>query len=266
MADNNQKPWWYDPKWLLWLATWIMSIALAYITGTAIPPPPPMPPHEPVPPVVIPPDPPGPQPKPPAEEVNPMGAILKFRLGSTGCTAANLGRRKEEKALYALCAAHCVSRVGARGTVGFKSGESVPFSVVAIDRGSDCSILRLETDRVFPVARIAAELPPEGTAIWHAGYGVNRPGNVEKGTVLYREDERGQTGMRLSVSSGDSGGPIYREDTGEIISTVCCYGSGRTYGASVPSIRRLLEQVRVIRSDESLLWRQLYLPRGQAEQ
>jgi hypothetical protein len=80
----------------------------------------------------------------------------------------------------------------------------------------------------LPYALIAAKNPEPGTAIWHMGYGVDKPGNREDGTVDERENAQGQLRMSLSVSSGDSGGGIFRSDTNELISVVCCTsGMGR---------------------------------------
>jgi hypothetical protein len=74
----------------------------------------------------------------------------------------------------------------------------------------------------LPYALIAAKNPEPGTAIWHMGFGVDKPGNREEGTVAEGENAQGQLRMILSVSSGDSGGGIFRADTNELVSVVCC--------------------------------------------
>jgi hypothetical protein len=74
----------------------------------------------------------------------------------------------------------------------------------------------------LPYALIAAKNPEPGTAVWHMGYGVDKPGNREDGTVAEPENAQGQLRMILSVSSGDSGGGIFRADTNELVSVVCC--------------------------------------------
>jgi hypothetical protein len=54
------------------------------------------------------------------------------------------------------------------------------------------------------------------------GYGIDRPGNREDGRVTGAETPDGQLQMELSVSSGDSGGGIFRSDTNELVAVVCC--------------------------------------------
>lgn len=75
---------------------------------------------------------------------------------------------------------------------------------------------------VLPHALAAEKSPPVGTRIWHAGYGVDVPGNREDGSVTGAPDGNGQLRFRLSVSSGDSGGGIVIDDSGRVVSSVCC--------------------------------------------
>ncbi len=54
------------------------------------------------------------------------------------------------------------------------------------------------------------------------GYGYHLPGNREEGTIVGTVDSNDQLRMRLSVSSGDSGGGVFSEETGELVACVCC--------------------------------------------
>jgi hypothetical protein len=54
------------------------------------------------------------------------------------------------------------------------------------------------------------------------GYGVDQPSNREDGIPPRRRRWQHQLRMVLSVSSGDSGGGIFRADTNELVSVVCC--------------------------------------------
>ena len=45
---------------------------------------------------------------------------------------------------------------------------------------------------------------------------------AEDGRITGAETSDGQLQMELSVSSGDSGGGIFRADTNELVSVVCC--------------------------------------------
>jgi hypothetical protein len=97
---------------------------------------------------------------------------------------------------------------------------------------------------LYPFAFLASSSPPAGTKVWHAGYGIDKPGNRESGSFIDGPNSDGQVHFRLSVSSGDSGGGILATDTGLVLSCVCCTSSrGRSadvYGASPEAIGRLL--------------------------
>ena len=98
------------------------------------------------------------------------------------------------------------------------------------------------TTEAYPFALLADATPTIGTKIWHAGYGVDRPSNREDGTITSGRLPDGKIQMRMSVSSGDSGGGIAIDADGRVVSNVCCTsGRGMTadvYGASVESMRQ----------------------------
>jgi hypothetical protein len=122
-----------------------------------------------------------------------------------------------------VSAAHCVSGVGARGTLTLKDGRSFGIRVVAYHKTPDVTWCVTEDEvKDLPYALIAESNPPVDTPVWHMGFGVDKPGNREDGTVAERENAQGQLRMVLSVSSGDSGGGIFRSDTNELVSVVCC--------------------------------------------
>jgi hypothetical protein len=126
---------------------------------------------------------------------------------------------------------------GKAGTIRLKDGRTLKVTRTAIDRVSDlCWMVTDEAHDDLPFAQLAKDVPPVGTAIWHAGYGVDKPGNTETGTVSGGVNSTGKLAMTLSVSSGDSGGGIFRADTNELISAVCCTtrlaGKGVMFGGS----------------------------------
>jgi len=110
-----------------------------------------------------------------------------------------------------------------------KDGRSLGLRVVAHHRTPDVAWCVTDEEIAdLPYALIAAKNPEPGTPIWHMGYGVDRPGNREDGVIAEGENAQGQLRMILSVSSGDSGGGIFRADTNELVSVVCCTsGMGR---------------------------------------
>jgi hypothetical protein len=198
-----------------------------------------------VPPVTPPVTPPTPAPK---AKADPWNALGRIQFTNAGCTATVIHARRADGKWDVLTAAHCVDhvRIGTVGSMQLR-GKSDRFGVklVALDTKSDCAWLVTESADLgdLPFAYIAAEPAPAGTKIWHGGFGVDNPGNKEEGTVTRPADSNGQTELQLSVSSGDSGGGMFREDTGELISTVCCTtnrgAKARVWGANVDSIRKL---------------------------
>jgi hypothetical protein len=172
----------------------------------------------------VPPVPPKPDPKPPeGGKLDPVNALGRIRFGNAGCTATVIGPRRPDGRWDVLTAAHCVSGVGARGTLTLKDGRSFGIRVVAYHKAPDVAWCVTDDEvKDLPYALIAAKNPEPGTAIWHMGFGVDKPGNREDGIVAEGENAQGQLRMILSVSSGDSGGGIFRADTNELVSVVCC--------------------------------------------
>ena len=202
------------------------------VKRAGLPPPPPPPPPPPTPPA----------PMPPAK-ADPAKALVRIQFGNAGCTATVIGPRRSDGKWDLLTAAHCISGPGAKGTGKLLDGRSV--NLVAGVRAEEpdlCWLCTVEPHDSLPFAELAREVPAAGVPIWHAGYGVDRPGNREVG-VTVGESTGGQLEMRLSVSSGDSGGGIFREDTGELIAAVCCTSArgavARVWGGSSVVARRL---------------------------
>jgi hypothetical protein len=167
---------------------------------------------------------PKPGPKPPEDgKLDPVNALGRIRFGNAGCTATVIGPRRPDGRWDVLTAAHCVSGVGARGTLILKDGRSFGLRVVAYHKTPDVTWCVTDDEvKDMPYALIAESNPPVDTPVWHMGFGVDKPGNREDGTVADRENGQGQLRMILSVSSGDSGGGIFRTDTNELVSVVCC--------------------------------------------
>lgn len=199
-------------------------------------PPAPVPPTQaPAPPVQVPTKPPEPQP-------DPLAAIGRIRTTVGGCSATIIGPRRPDGRYWVLSAAHCIGRVGERIDMRLRDGTTLSATVVAANARTDWTWCVTDTSAtVYPYALLADRTPVAGTPIWHAGYGVDRPANREDGIILGPVGSDGRIPMRLSVSSGDSGGGIVIDANGRIVSCVCCTVSdGKTQwteGASVESIR-----------------------------
>jgi hypothetical protein len=177
------------------------------VEGAAVPPV--------IPPVVPPVVPPG--------KADPRAALGRLSVGSTGCTCTVIGPRRSDGRWDVLTASHCWPSGATRGTVRLPDSRVIAVTLAGREASSD--IAWMTTDKAYddlPFAMLAKEIPAPGSAIWHAGYGVDRPGNLEEGTILAGEAKNRQLSFNLNVSSGDSGGGIFRKDTGELLANVCC--------------------------------------------
>lgn len=234
-------------SWAPWIAA-VVTVILSIIAQRYAPtlPPIPAPPFPsypaPTPPAPTPPTPTPPAPPiPPAPKADTLAAIGRIQFGNAGCTATVIAPRRPDGKWWVLTAAHCVDSIGQRGSMKFRNGQQCGLVVVSLNRKADCCWCLTDTNTVeYPFAYLAKASPAPGSRIWHAGYGVDVPGNREDGTVTTGPNSDGQIEMRLSVSSGDSGGGIALNENGEVISCVCCTTAkgqvARVWGASPEAI------------------------------
>jgi len=164
-------------------------------------------------------------------------AIGRISMGNTGCTATIIGPVADtDDKVAILTAAHCI-QVGTKGRMKLKDGREFSFTCVSRDAKPDVAwLVANRPPGEVPYALLASTTPPVGSVVWHQGYGVDRPGNVEKGSFQGVNDASSQCMFTLSVSSGDSGGGIIALEDGSVLSPVCCTsrlsGPGRVYGAT----------------------------------
>lgn len=163
-------------------------------------------------------------PTPPAPRGKADAAIGRLAFAGAGCTATPIEPRRADGRYDLLTAAHCVPGVGSRGTWTCQDGRTLAVVVVANDKGADiCWLRTVETPAApLPTAVLATDLPSRGTKVWQAGYGVQVPRNREEGQYIQGENTEGQLEFYISVSSGDSGGPIVNASTDEVLAPVCC--------------------------------------------
>jgi len=221
-----------------WLVTGILS---ALVSTWATKCPPPQQPPFPVPPYVEPPPPPLPTPpRPPNAPKAPdaIQALARYSSAGVGCTCTILGPTPRKGYVAVLTANHCVGRVGRTFTVVLKDGRRYEAICIAVDRDADCALGVIKTDDVLPWAKIADKDPEVGAKVWQAGYGVGKPEKRFDGTV--EKVGSAQTQMRIKFFSGDSGGGIFRDDTNELVSVVCCTNGPQGWGATVARIRAML--------------------------
>lgn len=190
---------------------------------------------------------PPPDTKPPAPgpTKDPVAAIGRLAMDGGFCSATVVTAPDAAGRQRLVSAAHCVERVGERVTfIPRQGGHTIPCTVLAFDRKADISIIATAEPTNLPYIGVAQQTPPVGSEVMHAGFGVDVPGNVERGQVLAGVNPDGQVRYRLSVSPGDSGGGICLTSAGELLSPVCCTdrlaGVGNVWGGSPENIRRML--------------------------
>lgn len=176
----------------------------------------------------------------PVERVDPMAASVRISSGNSGCSGT-LFRMDATDQYWLLTCAHCVRSAGASVDVFGDGGMRLRGVVDRLDRRADICLVRLdERSRKYPVAKIAASPPGVGVEVWHHGFGVDRPGNVERGRVHSAGDSSRNATYQLRLSSGDSGSGIFRQDTGELVGLGGWTSGSLGGGASLAQVRAFL--------------------------
>lgn len=192
---------------------------------------------------------PNPKPNPPSPgggTLDPSNAIGRIQFGNAGCSATVIGPRLPDGRWRVLTAAHCIGGQGQVGTMRMpKSGRVHNVTVHKYDRTCDlCWLITNSSIDDIEYANLATGNPPVNTPVWHQGYGFHLPRNREDGVVTGSENSGGQLRFTLNVSSGDSGGGIFRADTNEVISAVCCTAGiaqkTSMWGGSTAQARRMM--------------------------
>lgn len=148
-------------------------------------------------------------------------ALVYINFGSSGCTATVIGPKRADGRWNIFTANHCLGSGLKKGRAKLQDGRVVNVSVVWADYASDGAWL--VTDSAvddMPFAYLSKDAPPPGTAVWQAGYGVNTKRQTRTGEIRSGPRKDGKLTMKLAVSSGDSGGGIFRADTNEVVASV----------------------------------------------
>lgn len=164
---------------------------------------------------------------PASPTLDPHSATVKLLANGHHCTATVIGQLDGESRQWVLSAAHCVAFVGERQIIQLRDGREFTVSVVSFNRKPDYAWLRTEPLKSELPFTLLSETPAtKGNAVWHAGYGVHRPGNTEKGKVSDPTGSNDRVWFDLSVSHGDSGSGIIDTATNRVVGIVSV-GSGR---------------------------------------
>lgn len=211
----------------------LVAAALSVLGVRQLPPPSNPPPSDPPPPAVVPPS------------ADPLAALGRLVMSGGYCSATPVTPIGKDAKQTLLSAAHCVKAVGEECQFFTRAGRMVRVYVTAIDRKADASLLVTEElKEPLPYLLVATETPPANSPVFQAGFGVDKPGNTEKGRILQRDTGGGQVMFEISVSPGDSGGGICVDGSGALISPVCCTTRlaqvGQVYGARPEIVRQML--------------------------
>jgi len=194
-----------------------------------------------------------PAPEEPKPEENACEAIVKVVMAGGYCSGTVIGPPPADGRWTIVSAAHCFRRIGEPVEFITRRGIAGRAIVIAINRKSDCAILKTEEFQRLPFILLAGDIPAVGEKVFHCGYGTHLPGNREDGVVLSGEDSNGQVRYRISVSHGDSGGGIVSTVSGRLLSPVCCTtriaGLGDVWGASPRVIRDMVAKPATFASD-----------------
>lgn len=163
------------------------------------------------------------KPDPPPQKSDAVQATVRLQFGSSGCTATIIGPRRADGKWDVITAAHCTGGINARGSITLKDGRRFSVKVISRNRDADlCWMVTEEAVESLPCAMLAPSNPEPGSKVWHKGYGIDEPQSLETGLVQRSENSQGQLQIYLSVSPGDSGSGIFREDSNELVAVVCC--------------------------------------------
>ncbi len=224
-----------------------------------------------VPPVITPPPPKDKEPVPPPArpKADPWNALGRIQFGNAGCTATVVWPRRADGRWDVLTAEHCVDSVpvGSKGQMQLR-GQTARIGVTLVLREARSDVAWLVTDSAdlpdLPFAVLADKTPPVGTKVWHGGWGVHVPGNREDGEVLAGPNTENQVQYHLSVSSGDSGGGIFNDATGELLSPVCCTTQknvkARVWGGSPERAAQLRPRPRAAEENADDWFRPVAIP------
>jgi hypothetical protein len=203
---------------------------------------------------------------PPDERATPNDlrrAIVRIQFGNAGCTAAILAEHAASSRRLLLTAHHCIAGQPRDGIAFMSDGSKVKLRVVVTDAEADLAVL--QTIDPYPKwfgLKLHTGGQLVGDAVWHAGYGVDKPESVEKGTLAVNAGTDGKIQFNLSVSSGDSGGPIIHDKTGTILAAVCCTTApgkfASVWGGGWQRARALVDKAKGV--DSASEWTPLPMP------
>lgn len=186
------------------------------------------------------------------KKANPKKAVVRV-VGASIFTAADgrkyghagsgtiIGPKVGDK-YYVLSAQHVVH--GYKEMTVVLDGKEYKAKVELGDVKTDVAWLSVRTKKELPFALLATAPAVRGDVVWHKGFGVDKPGNVERGHVTYVG--RDNLATTVSVDSGDSGAALFNTEN-RVVGVACwksaMIGPGDGGGPTLVSILRLQEKL-----------------------
>lgn len=188
-------------------------------------------------------------------------STYRISHGRSGCSATCVGRDSVDGSYILYTAAHCVDRIGDIVTVHVDSNTRIRSTVIGLDKVSDACVIRTQPTRIrLYSSRVYSGKASNGVRVWHIGYGIDKPGNREEGSIIGYDSDRRQYMSDISVSSGDSGSGVHTVDGDYVVGTVCCTVS--VGGRRWTQFTDVQEHVRLFTSVDDMLdvWQPIQLP------
>ena len=181
-----------------------------------------------------------PTPAPATDIVDPMRASVRIVCGTRGCSGT-LFRMDSSDTYWLLTCAHCIPRSQPPVEI-HGDGWRMTGNVTKLDRKFDIALVRCnQRGRDKPIAELASVPPAVGQTVWHHGFGVDKPGNVERGAILQVGDAQRACWYTTRLSNGDSGSGQFDDATGKLVALGAWSDpAGRYGGASLMQIKHFL--------------------------
>lgn len=169
--------------------------------------------------------------------------------GSGNCSITVIGPRASDGYYYALFSRHCCRSRTTGFSVTVAHLKDHPAEIYARWADADIALIRFKSDQDVPHALLSSSPPQKGDKVWHKGYGVNRPGNIESGKVLSVGSVSNAMSHTVLLSGGDSGSGLFLEGTMWLVGV---NHSSDKYAYYATSHAQLLEMLKWAHPDGSL--------------
>lgn len=133
--------------------------------------------------------------------------------GGGNCSMTIVGPRASDGYYYALFSRHCCPNDYRGYTVTVAHLKDHPVRIYARWFSADISMIQIKSEKDLPYVMVAERSPKVGDKVWHKGNGVDKPGNIETGTVVNPGSANRKMDHSVYLSPGDSGSGLFADGT-----------------------------------------------------